>query len=1011
MTASELLKTTGLLSLLSLAFFFHSFQANSSPLIDCIDKADELMDQGKWDEAISLLDSICTEPSESLGTLALSNVISNLGYAYWQNGEIEKSRNYLVKAINFKREKGLTEDSSYVKSLQNLAQVLRISGRYEEAQIFFVEIINLLYEQQGVNDYRYAKGLTSFADFYYEIGLYNKSFELYDQAFNIVHLLFSEDSPEFAEISGSLGKILIKVGSFEEAEHHLNHAVSVYNNSQTKYPIQYTESLEYLGVLKEIQGKYGEAEKILLKVLDYKKSNDELNPESLIKTLNELGIIHQNIGNLEKASHYFSQVRTTCEKNLNYNHSYYAIALNNLATIAKHQHAYEEAKELFVESLTIYKKLYGEHHPLYADGLNNLASTESELGQLDLAEKHYKKVLLLDSAIYGLEHQHFATTLNNLGILLFKKGENEKAEALYLRSLEIRKRTLGVNHPTYARSLENLGLYHYSQNNLEQAEKFFREAVAIQKKQIRTIFPVLTDKERKVFYETISQDIERYNHIALSLLDSKPELIENIINNQIQTKAILLSATEKTRQSIFNSRDQQLIKDYETWVELKTRLVRYYHVGQSRLAENGIDIEMLESRIEDIEKKIIHQRGSFEILADVGITWQDINNHLADDEVAIEIVRIRAFDQDKAGKSLIFGFSKECNYLAIIVNPKKSQPEYVIIPNGTALEKGLYAYYNNSLSYKMEDKQSFYSFWDEIDKKLNDGYINRVFVSPDGIYNKINPNILITDEGKYVIDNYFVSYLTNCSDILPKKDLSKPSHKQAFLIGNPEFHLNGKNQLLSNLPGTSKEINHIKDILGDQKDWSIITYTRERASEYHLKESAQPSLLHIATHGFITDEDELATALVPVEIHNMFKSGVYLAGVENTFELHKTGRSYDSFNDGVLTAYEAMNLNLEGTDIVILSACYTGSGDVVNGEGVYGLQRAFIVAGASNLIISLTEIDDSATEKLMSYFYENFKNDQSINNALQNAQLKLRAEYSHPHYWGSFMLVGRGSKI
>ncbi len=1010
MTTPALIKNNVLVNLLVWILCSNPLQVNACLFIDPVIQADELMDHGKWNEAIDLLESIHAEAPESLGAHAYGNVISNLGYAYWQNGAIEKSRHYLVKAVNYKRENGFVKDPSYIKSLKNLAQVLRLSGRYDEARIFFIEVINLLYDRYGVNNYQYALGLSSLADFYHEIGLYKKSYELYNQAFNIVNILFSQDSPEFGEISVSLGRILMKVGSFDEAEHHLEHAVSVFSKRPSDHQLKYVQSLESLGVLKEIQGKYGEAEKILLDVLEYKQTIHELDPESLIKTLNELGIIHQNIGNLEKAAHFFSQVKEKCEENLHRNHSYYAIALNNLATIAKQKHAYEKAKALFSESLKIYAQLYGEHHPLYADGLNNLASTESKLGQLDLAEKHYRQVLALDSVIYGVEHQHYATTLNNLGILLFKKGENEKAEVLYLQSLEIRKNTLGINHPTYARSLENLGLYHYSRGNLLQAEKFFREAVTIRKKQIRTIFPVLTEKERQIFYETISQDIERYNHIALSLLNSNPELIENIINNQIQTKAILLNASEKIRQSIINSRDQQLIEDYKTWVELKTRLVRYYHVGQSRLAENGINLKALESRIEDIEKRIIHQRGSFEILSDINVTWHDIQQNLANGEVVIEIVRIRDFDQDKAGKNLIFGFSEMCKYLAIIVNPNKPGPEYVIVPDGVNLEKAVYACYKNSLHFKVEDKRSFISYWQKIDEKLSTSFVSRVFVSPDGIYNKINPNTFLMGDGTYVIDKYFVNYLTNCSDLLPKKDPAI-TNKRAYLIGDPEFHLNGKNQLLTKLPGTNKEINQIKNILNDQKDWSIITHTQEEASEYHLKESDRPGLLHIATHGFLADEDKLATALLPVETHNMFKSGMYLAGVENSYYSHQSGLEYDPFNDGVLTAYEAMNLNLEGTEMVILSACYTGGGDVVNGEGVYGLQRAFIVAGASNLILSLTAIDDDATEKLMTYFYENFKDDQPINLALRNAQLKLRTEYSHPHYWGSFMLVGRGSRI
>lgn len=993
--------------MLALLVGMGSFQGHSKINPDPLEDAEKWMDQKEWEKAIHLLEKVYSHPGD-LENIAFSNVISNLGYAYWQSGNLEKGRYFLAKSANFKREENLTHDPSYSRTLQNLAHVLKKSGAYDQSKIFLQEAIDNIFENEGPNNISYISAISNMAQLCYEMGAYRKAYLYCKEAFNIVGLLFPVDSPEYADISSFLGRIFTKLGEFREAEFHLKHAISVFQTSKQDNYLKYAQSLESLGVLYEIQGRYSEAERILLQTLDFKKSIPGVKVELLIETLNDLGILYQHLGNLEKASGYFLQVKKVCQETLSKEHNYYAIAINNLATIAKKEQAFEKARSLFNEALVIYEHIHGTKHPLYADVLNNLATIESQIGDYEQAEKHYKEVLRLDQDIYGEDHPHYATTLNNYGILLFRKGEIHLAEEMYLKSLSIRKQSLGINHPTYAGSLESLGLYYYSAGKLIEAERYFREAIDIQKKQIRTIFPVLTENERKVFYETISKDIERYNHIAVSLLDSNPELIEEIIDNQIQTKAILMTASEKVRGSILSSGNPQLIEDYESWKILKTRLVRYYHVGKNKLAEHGIDLKGLESKIEQLEKRIIHSRGNFEVLQDIETSWEIIHQNLAPDEVALEIVRIRDFDQDRGKENLVFGFSENCEYLVIILDPNKSNPGYVRITNGNKLENELYAYYKNALHYQVKDILSYSGFWELIDQQL-DNRVRRVMVSPDGVYHKINPNILVSPDGKYIIDKYFVNYLTNCTDLLTKEG-PIDVNKRAYLIGNPEFKQDGGGQLLSQLPGTGKEIDQIQNILEKRQGWTIKTLTREKASEYYLKGSYRPNLLHIATHGFYTNSDQLASTLVPAEYHNMFKSGVYLAGVENTFSSYQTGHRNDPFNDGVLTAYEAMNLDLERTEIVILSACYTGMGDVINGQGVFGLQRAFIVAGASNVIISLARIDDATTKDLMAFFYENFEEGQRIDQALRNAQLKLRDEYPHPFYWGAFMLVGKGAR-
>lgn len=169
-------------------------------------------------------------------------------------------------------------------------------------------------------------------------------------------------------------------------------------------------------------------------------------------------------------------------------------------------------------------------------------------------------------------------------------------------------------------------------------------------------------------------------------------------------------------------------------------------------------------------------------------------------------------------------------------------------------------------------------------------------------------------------------------------------------------------------------------------------------------------IVHIATHGYFLEDVDKGGSAFGVDIENandnpLLRSGLMLANAGGTVS-GKRMPNLESNDNGILTAYEAMNLNLEGTDLIVLSACETGLGDVKAGEGVYGLQRAFLVAGADALIMSLWKVDDAATNLLMTNFYTNWIKLGNKQKAFKQAQLQLMAKFKEPYYWGAFVMMG-----
>ena len=207
------------------------------------------------------------------------------------------------------------------------------------------------------------------------------------------------------------------------------------------------------------------------------------------------------------------------------------------------------------------------------------------------------------------------------------------------------------------------------------------------------------------------------------------------------------------------------------------------------------------------------------------------------------------------------------------------------------------------------------------------------------------------------------------------------------------------------LPGTQQEIDIISNALTSKK-WEVDIRSQQTANEEVFKVEIDASILHIATHGIFDSQanEKIDLDGLNVDIDNsLFYSGLILAGGGDLLD---SKQSYNE-NPGILTAYEALNLKLNTVDMVVLSACETGKGKVHDGEGVYGLQRSFLIAGAKCVIMSLNKVPDDVTSSLMSKFYKNWLNGDSYHDALINAKKEIRKQYNVPYYWASFVLIGK----
>jgi CHAT domain-containing protein len=390
------------------------------------------------------------------------------------------------------------------------------------------------------------------------------------------------------------------------------------------------------------------------------------------------------------------------------------------------------------------------------------------------------------------------------------------------------------------------------------------------------------------------------------------------------------------------------------------------------------------------------------------VSWKDVRKNLKSGEAAIEMCRFYLFER---------AWIDSLNYAALILKGGSDRPEVVVFSDGRQMETRFLKYYKSTIRGRVNDTQSWKNYWLPLNRKLQG--VQKIYLAPDGVYNEINLNTLTDSTGQSLIDQVSVHIVTTTKEIIPLKT-KRTSSKKTVLVGRPSYRINGldingpksrgetgtrtsrwlENASFADLPGTQREVEEIAAIV--KKSAPVEIYIGENAREEVIKKTTDAGVFHIATHGFFIAEQGNELEKYKKYEDNfsnpLLRSGIVLAGVENI-------KSSEEQEDGILTAMEVCNLRLENTDLVVMSACETGLGEVRYGEGVYGLQRAFRIAGAKAMIMSLWKVDDQATQEMMVRFYTHWTTAGDMRTAFELAQKEIREKYKYPFYWGAFVLL------
>lgn len=946
-----------------------------------------LTDENKLDSAFNLM----LELEKNTAVLQkmpriYANILRNLGGIFYQQGKVEEAKKRFAKCVKIYPRR----DKSYIDFLNSLAASYAESGGYADADSLFTESLKICIKQYGKN------------------------------------------SEVYATILDELGRVYEQAGRYQEAVHHYKEALRIEKKIRGANSPEYATALHDLAVVFKAMGKYAESEQSFIKARDIRKVTPGPASHAYSITLNDMGNLYRSMGRYAEAEKYYLDAMAIRKKTLGEKHFEYAITLNDLAGLYRRQGKKEEARKLYEQGLEIRKAELGEKHLDYAVSLDNMAGMYRVAGDKQKAEEYYLKALKIRGDALGTKHPAYAASLNNLAVFYEEIKKTAEAEKAYKQMVTIFREGLGDSHPNYGAALGNIGIFYESQGKFDKAEQYFSKAVKIVLNQIDKTFSSLSEDEKKQFYQVNKRFIDGFMRFAFSSSGARVDkgqthlpILGNAYNLQLATKALILSSTSKVRKRIMASGNKALISKYNKWQKIREQIANLYNLGEAELNRKGIDVKKLETKANNLERELSAKAEGFSGAYNPSLpTWRDVQKRLKPGEAALEMIRLRTLEDS-------------IYYSVLVVKPDtKDHPEFFTIRDGKKLETRYIAYYKNAIRFKRSDRYSYRKFWAPMKKALKG--VKKVYISPDGVYNQINLNTLVDAKTKkFVIDEIEVAMVTNTRDIL-EFGKRKKSSKQAVLLGHPKYYINPKSEIragakdndmdaqkdswlkhafFADLPGTAIEIDGIKKVL-KKSAWNTVIHLGTKALEDNLKKINNPDILHIATHGFfipsLSDQQdnargvEIKAAKKKKKEHNqvendpMLRSGLILAGVTDYFNATEKPNT----DDGVLTAYEAMNLHLDQTDLVVLSACETGLGKVQSGEGVYGLQRALKIAGARTILMSLWKVSDEATQKLMNVFYAEWLKSGNKRDAFQKAQQKIRTEYSHPYFWGAFVMVG-----
>lgn len=833
---------------------------------------------------------------------------------------------------------------------------LSYGDKYIQADI--VILVGKIKEYQTA----YANTLVQKGSLLYKYGAFKESYNCYTKASSIIESLKSKNSIDYLSCQNDVAMCLMNLGLFSDAINILDNNMqiikNVYGTENSMYPL----------------------------------------------CLQNLAVYYMNIGNNQKALEYTNEAVTHCRDIFGERSENYAQSLMNLGASFLSMGDFDKAYSCLMEAQSVYEKTNvtpNTKRLLY----QNLSNVLIGLGQKVEGEKYYNMAKKVTESTLGKNSVEYAELVASHGWML---DDNEKYLDCFSEASSILLSIGYTHHPLCIQSLICYAV------GIMLLEKPFNS----------DYIQIITDAVKDYYSSNLSYYAGDDRSFVWQYLFGIKNTIFSARTNNLSdwyffnyilfSKSLMLSTSDSFKKAILATGQQHLIDQFND-IQALQRVIDNHNFG---LSMDNQSLEQLYDRKNSMERMLLAEMRSLGYSINDSITYNDIRKSLKDNEIAIEFMDYYHLKD------------KKTYYVAMLAKSSWENPIYVQLCTEDDLSSRIgdpNVIYSNASLYRL--------IWQPLTEYISEG--DKVYFSPSGMLHTIALESLYTPDSSCLSDRYNLVRLTSsrelCKERQPKSyricvvygglqyDVDQQRmaevaamNKTAFKA-SPAFAFRGEDRGNWNyLQGTKDEVEHIAGIIR-QANIGCKLFEGDMGNEESFKalSGSYTDIIHLATHGYFiegekADMNKFMKSLSPLARKNtdsvidpLLRSGLILSGGNHAWLGQKMS---EGIEDGILTALEISTMDLSGTDMVVLSACETGLGDIT-GDGVYGLQRAFKMAGAQTLVMSLWKVDDNATSLMMQTFYEYLLSGKSKREAFNLAQAVVRAKFVNPYYWAGFIML------
>lgn len=970
---------------------------------------------------------------------SLGITFGNLAELHRETGAYREAEPLYKKALQVLTG-GLGPESPHVLiTMGNLAEFYQTIGAYDKAEELLQRILGI-HRRIKREDADTANWLSVLSGVYVRKGQLKQGLKTSEQALAIREKVFGPTHLDVAESLSNLATIHLEFGSYKEAISGYEKALGIRRNSLgPKHPL-IAFSLTNLSTVQQILGAYGKAEELLRNALEIQEAG--LGPQHIevATTLNALGFLYSTLGMHKKAEPLFKRALSIFEASLGAEHIHVVTVLVNLANNYQNQGLSGVALPLLERAHKICNAKFAPSHPVFLHTLNLLAVVMTELGRPAEAEQPLLWAKEATQQTLRADHPVAAILEHNLATIYEATGQHIKAETAYRNAIAILKKVTGGTSPDLAKVLRGLAV-------LLQVEHKDQEALSLLSQMINVDEGVLqaTTAETRLTYAI--QGMRHHDDEIYSYVWRHPELPSA---QQLAVATVLLhknrsfeegSQIEKAlRENLSQPEDRAR---YEQLLLLRSQLSSMYW-GDASKPGYAQAVHRVTEESDALEQSLAQRVAAFRQLRlpSVSEVIERVAEAIPQDGVLIEVLAFRPRNLTARKDEEVW---EPLRYLALVLFPDRRiqiidlGPSEPIVAAIMRFLESVRRPTSGEAEY-LAAAQALHRLLILPLRPMLDAAAHPT-LALDGQLSLL-PLMALHDGQQFLLDRYHLDLISTGRDLLKRRAKDRPS-SSVVVFADPDFSVPRTQaapaQLIGEPPSPadlfSAQLRQVRALPGTRAEAKMLQrrlpqaeiFLGAQASETALRQLRSPGILHIATHGLFLE----GSAAVPLETRKAELVGVGLMSGEHAARsatslpellsrsalLFVAGQPPAAVThtsqeaDGLVTAWEAAGLNLSRTQLVVLSACETGQGLASIGQGVYGLRRAFLLAGAETVVSSLWRISDAQTVDLMDEFYKQLLAGQRRGTAMELAAQEMKKKYRHPYYWAPFLVVGQAERL